>query len=100
MSKNLVFDTDALQTAASNLDKDKTDMDNLKKNLNFAVENLRKIGWKTDAGTKFFEKFDNTWEKNLTNYIAVLEHMRANTIYAKTEYEKIVEEANAIKLHT
>ncbi len=100
MAEKLVFDTDALQQAATELNDAKEMMTQLKEELHNAVENLRTIGWQTEAGTKFFDKFDNTWEKNLANYIAVIEHMSSNTSYAQSEYEKIVEEANAIKLQS
>lgn len=93
----LYIDRDALSTAKSNYSTYATRMTTLKINLEKAVTDLR-AGWKTDAGDAFFQKYDNEWVKNLTDYINVINHMSNNMKTATDKYQEVFDEADKLKL--
>lgn len=72
-------------------------METLQKTLKTAVEEIRG-GWDSDGGKAFFEKFDDEWYKNFTDYINVIRHMASNVNNAKTKYEPLFEYAEKMKL--
>ncbi|SDI36147.1 WXG100 family type VII secretion target [Pseudobutyrivibrio sp. 49] len=93
----LYIDNEAIQTAKDQYYQHELDMDELKVDLETAITELRK-SWKSDAGDKFFEKFDDQWVKNMSDYIVVLQHMQTNLNTAKTKYQDIYDEAGRLNL--
>ncbi|MDF2872948.1 MAG: hypothetical protein K0R05_4523 [Anaerocolumna sp.] len=72
-------------------------MIDLKAKLSVAVEDIKE-GWDTQAGDAFFEKYGNEWEKNITNYIEVIQNMSRNLQMADSKYQSVYETAQKIRL--
>lgn len=93
----LYIDNEAIQTAKDEYNNYQTEMATLKRELEAAISELKK-SWKSDAGNKFFEKFDDQWVKNMSDYIVVLQHMQTNLNTAKNKYQDIYDEADRLNL--
>lgn len=93
----LKFDLDAMKGAETSYRDYATRMNAVKTNLRQAIDAVRS-DWDTDAGTAFFKKFDDEWEKNVTDYIAVIQHMSENMRIANSNYTSVWEEAKALNL--
>lgn len=72
-------------------------MIDLKAKLSVAVEDIKE-GWDTQAGDAFFEKYGNEWDKNISNYIEVIQNMSRNMQIADSKYQSVYETAQIIRL--
>lgn len=70
----------------------------LKAKLSTAVSGIKE-GWDSKAGDAFFKKYDNEWEKNITDYSEVIQHMSDNMSIADNKYQTVFDTAEKIKLH-
>lgn len=93
----LIVSEEAMETARTGYLDCASRMTTLRDTLKTAVEDIRS-GWKSDAGTAFFEKFDDEWLKNFNDYIAVIEHMGDNMSDAQKKYRPLFEDADKINL--
>ena len=73
------------------------DMETLKAKMEKMVEDVRD-GWKSEAGTAFFDKYDNEWLQGFVQYKEVLTHMADNLDVAKGKYSEITRQAKALKI--
>lgn len=94
----LKINADSLKKAKTSYYEQAQRMRALKVKLDTAVESI-KDGWDTKAGDKFFEKYDTDWDKNITDYIDVIQHMSDNMKIADSKYEVVFNTAEKIKLH-
>ena len=72
-------------------------MRDLKTKLSTAVDGIKE-GWNSKAGDEFFNKYDEEWEKNITDYIDVIQHMSDNMKIADNKYQTVFDTAEDIKL--
>ena len=93
----LKIDKEAMKTAKRGYDDCVQRMTELQNTLKTAVDEIRS-GWKSDGGKAFFEKFDDQWYKNFSDYIAVIGHMSDNMDIANQKYQEIFDEADKISL--
>ena len=88
---------EAMETAKSGYDSCAKRMKQLRGVLKTAVDEIRTC-WDSDGGKAFFEKFDDEWDKNFNDYIAVIEHMSENMTKSKSKYQPLFDEADKINL--
>lgn len=93
--KNLKISQEALFRAKLSYNECAMKMSMLKCNLEVAMEDIR-LGWQSDGGKEFFQKFDDEWAKNLEDYIAVIEHMSENMAVAEYKYREVFDEADKL----
>lgn len=93
----LKYDVEVMQSVKNDYTSCIKDMKSLKKKMQNMVSEIEDA-WKSEAGTAFFEKFNDEWLDSFTQYVKVLEHMSENLDYAKGKYSEITKKANAIKL--
>lgn len=93
----LKFDLDVMKNAEASYQDYATRMAAVKTNLRQAIDAVRS-DWDTDAGAAFFAKFDDDWERNVEDYIAVIQHMSDNMRIANSNYSSVWEEAKALNL--
>ncbi len=94
---DLIINQEQLQTAQTKYSEYAQQMDDLRKTLKDAVDNIRD-SWQSEAGEVFFSKFDEDWEKNVKDYVNVLNHMADNMLKANTLYEEVFDAAEALKV--
>lgn len=94
---DLIIDQEQLQTAQSKYSEYAQEMEELRKTLKTAVDSIRD-SWKSEAGDVFFSKFDEDWEKNVKDYVNVLNHMADNMSKANTLYQEVFDAAEALKV--
>lgn len=85
---DLMLDTDAFEQARKELEAKSAELRTLRSNLSRSFTQLKK-DWDSDAGKKFFERFENDLLKNLDDYIKVFEHMSQNLSTASQKYEEV-----------
>ncbi len=73
-------------------------MTEIQKKMQKMVDSV-KDGWDSDAGTAFFEKYDEEWLKGFTQYKQVLNHMSENLNTAQGKYNEVTELAKKTKLN-
>lgn len=93
----LKVNEEALKKAKTTYNDQAQRMRDLKAKLDKAVEDIKE-GWNSKAGDEFFKKFDNEWEKNIIDYIDVIQHMSDNMKIADDKYQKVFDTAEKIKL--
>ena len=93
----LKIDQDAFNDTKIAYDECSDQMTTLRDNLKKAVSGLRS-GWESEGGEAFFDKFDNSWEKNFNDYIAVIQHMSSDINAANEKYQEVFDEAAKLNL--
>lgn len=73
-------------------------MTEIQKKMQIMVDSV-KDGWDSDAGTAFFEKYDEEWLKGFNQYKEVLTHMSENLNTAEGKYTQISNLAKKTKLN-
>lgn len=94
----LKINADSLEKTKMTYQEQAQRMIDLKAKLSAAVDDI-KDGWDTKAGDAFFKKYGNEWEKNITEYIEVIQHMSNNMQIADSKYQTVFDTAQKIKLH-
>lgn len=92
----LKYDIEVMQSVKKDYTDCISEMKSLKKKMQKMVSEIEDA-WKSEAGTAFFEKFNDEWLDSFTQYVEVLQHMSENLSYAKGKYSQITEKADAIK---
>lgn len=93
MGVDLQYDLNDIQDAINKIQAVRDKIDGDKTTFKLSFEKLR-IDWNTDAGVKFFEKFDGAWTDGIDECIAMLDSMITALTSAKGAYEEIETEAN------
>lgn len=86
--------TDVKQTYVDAVSK----MTEIQKKMQKMVDSV-KDGWDSDAGTAFFEKYDEEWLKGFNQYKEVLTHMAENLDTAQGKYTQITNLVKKTKLN-
>lgn len=94
----LKFSEEALKKARDIYSDKAQEMRDLKVKLTVAVDDIKE-GWNSSAGDEFFNKYDDQWMKNITNYIDVIQQMSDNMDIANNKYQTIYDNAEKVKLH-
>lgn len=94
----LKINTDSLKKSRATYQEQAQRMTDLKVKLAAVVDEI-KAGWDTKAGDAFFEKYNTEWEKNITDYIEVIQHMSNNMQIADSKYQTVFDTAQKIKVH-
>jgi len=92
---DLILDKEAFATSSRELKEKCEELNALRTNIKASFEQLR-IDWDTDAGKKFFERFETDLIKNLEDYSKVFEHMSNNLSAASMKYEEVFNAADAV----
>jgi len=93
----LKINEESLKKAKTSYQEQAERMRNLKVKLSIAVDGIKE-GWDSKAGDEFFKKYNNEWEKNITDYIDVIQHMSDNMKIADDKYQTVFDTAEGIKL--
>ena len=92
---DLVIDRDALSHASSELQTKCEELRTLRSDIVSSFEQLG-TDWDSDAGKKFFARFERDLLKNLEDYSKVFEHMSRNLTTASQKYEEVFNAADAV----
>jgi WXG100 family type VII secretion target len=92
---DLLINRDAFSHASRELQKKCEELITLRKNIASSFEQLR-VDWDTDAGRKFFERFENDLMKHLEDYSKVFEYMSKNLSNASERYEEVFNAADTV----
>ena len=96
---DLKVDTDAIQTAITEYESIYTDINTLKEDLKKTINDLKTVYWQSDGGEAFFKKYDDGWVKNVDVYLKVLEFLKIELGSAKSEYEALIKNAEALDIN-
>jgi WXG100 family type VII secretion target len=92
---DLLVNRDAFSQASRDLQAKCQELRTLRTNINASFDQLR-IDWDTDAGRKFFERFESILLKNLEDYSNVFEYMSKNLTIASQRYEEVFNAADNV----
>jgi hypothetical protein len=97
MAADLYLDQNAFDTAKRDLSRyiGSDGLEGLVIKIKASFEQLR-IDWDSDAGKKFFEKFENDLINNLNRYDIVFRHINENLSTASGKYEEVFKLAEAV----
>ncbi|BCN32349.1 WXG100 family type VII secretion target [Anaeromicropila herbilytica] len=91
------FDTEIFHKASRAFQKDADSLSEIDKNLVQKIKNLKEIGWKSEAGEKFFDKIDSHWSKDIKRYADLMNDLAVIINYASKQFDTISEQAKYIK---
>lgn len=94
----LQYDTEKMTEVKQTYVDAVSKMTEIQKKMQKMVDSV-KDGWDSDAGTAFFEKYDEEWLKGFTQYKQVLNHMSENLNTAQGKYNEVTELAKKTKLN-
>ena len=97
INHELAFDLEDLMELSGKTDILSTDLAEQRESLTNGLEQLRK-DWNTDAGKRFFEQLDNSWEDEVEKFEKTLEVFKTILDNAVEEFEGVVDQANEIKV--
>jgi len=92
---DLHLDRDAFSQASRELQAKCEELKTLRANIKASFEQLR-VDWDTDAGRKFFKRFERDLMKNLEDYSKVFEYMSKNLSTASVKYEEVFRAADSV----
>jgi len=92
---SLVVNREQLRAAGATLATCSNELDDLRRNLESSFVQLRR-DWQSDAGDRFFEKFNQDLTKNLIDYVRVFRHMSNNLRSASSMYDEVFNAADAV----
>lgn len=95
MAADLHLDQEAFRQAKRDLQRECTELEELKKNLEQSFAQLKK-DWDSDAGRAFFARFEKDLLENLKRYAAVFAHMSENVQAASERYEEVFDAADTV----
>lgn len=91
----LMMDEEAFLQASKDMGIKCSELGQFRKDLTVSFAQLKK-DWDSDAGKKFFERFENDLLNNLDKYALVFEHMSKNLSTASQKYEEVFRAADAV----
>ncbi len=94
----LQYDTEKMTEVKQTYVDAVSKMTEIQKKMQKMVDSV-KDGWDSDAGTAFFEKYDEEWLKGFNQYKEVLTHMSENLNTAEGKYTQITNLAKKTKLN-
>lgn len=94
----LQYDTEKMTEVKQTYVDAVSKMTEIQKKMQKMVDSV-KDGWDSDAGTAFFEKYDEEWLKGFNQYKEVLTHMSENLNTAQGKYTQITNLAKKTKLN-
>lgn len=97
MANKLKINMDQLESTIKTYEKSHQQFEQLVKDLNKSVDNLKNTGWKSSASTAFFNTFDDTWKKNIEKHILIIGHLQDCLENAQREYEEIYNRIPSLK---
>ena len=95
MKSDLYLNKDAFTQASNELKIKCEELKMLQSDIKSSFEQL-KNDWNSDAGKKFFEKFEGDLINNLKKYSIVFEHMSENLSTASQKYDEVFRAADAV----
>lgn len=91
----LKFDVDEITSMRTKLQDTARELAEFKTTLLQELEIL-KSEWRTAAGKKFTEDFNNDWAKQVEKYITIIEAVDELLAVAETDYKAVEEKAKTI----
>ena len=97
MGVDLYLDQEAFNRAVSEMNRyiGSDGLEGLHGKIKASFEQLR-IDWDSEAGQKFFERFENDLLFNLKKYATVFKHIQENLTIASGKYEEVFRVADAV----
>ena len=92
---DLLLDKDAFTQASKDMLARCEELKTLRNNIAASFDQLHK-DWDSDAGRKFFERFEYDLLRNLYDYSKVFEYMSKNLITASLKYEEVFSAADSV----
>lgn len=92
---DLYLDQDAFIQAEKILEEKSAELEMLLSSIAASFEQLRS-DWDSDAGKKFFERFESDLIKNLKDHAKVFAHMSKNLSIASQKYEEVFRAADTV----
>lgn len=94
---DIIYDIDKLRKAKEAIDDLIDNLNDDNEKLTRALGDL-KDGWKTDAGTKFFDERKDTWSEYVKKYVKKLTGVSNMLQKAVDRYENIGNEVKNLKV--
>lgn len=91
INRDITLDQDAFDSAAKKLEQLSKDMNDLKKEIQGLLDNL-KTGFNTPAGEKFFKVYGENLIEPMAQQVIVIDHISKNLKEAKQLYDSVFEE--------
>ena len=95
MAADLLLDKDAFSKASKEMKAKCEELKTLRAEIKASFDQLR-IDWDSDAGKKFFARFENDLIKNLDDYSKVFEYMSKNLSTSLQKYEEVFKAADTV----
>jgi uncharacterized protein YukE len=92
---DLLLDQDAFMQASKELEVKRQELALLRASMVASFEQLRK-DWDSDAGKRFFARFETDLIQNIDKYETVFEYMSKNLLIASQKYEEVFRAADAV----
>lgn len=89
------YDRDIFENTKEAYEDAITNLDGLKLEMDEGIKNLQD-NWKTDAGTVFFDSYDDDWKNILEHYVALLNYLKECIQKAMDEYNPLIDELESI----
>jgi len=92
---DLYLDGDILSNTSEQLMVRHEELKTLRSSINASFSQLKK-DWNSDAGSQFFDRFNNDLVGCLFNHMMVIEYMSQNLSTALQKYEEVFRAADAV----
>lgn len=92
---DLYLNKDAFATASNDLKNHCEKIRELYGDIEKSFVQL-KHDWDSEAGKKFFQRFEDDLLKNLKNYVTVFEYMGQNLTTASNKYDEVFRAADTV----
>lgn len=93
---SITFDLDKITDMQTKVDNIATELETLSSQLTQEMDLLKET-WKTPAGKKFWEDYNDGWKNEVEKYIATIETLHSILSAAATAYGNIEQEAKVLK---
>ncbi|ROR31758.1 WXG100 family type VII secretion target [Mobilisporobacter senegalensis] len=96
-NNSFCYETEVFAQASKAFNDSAATLKEMKDNLVTRIDDLRNIGWKSDAGNSFFEIIDHNWSNDIERYVDLMEDLSTMITYAIQQFESVSEQAKSIK---
>lgn len=96
-NNSFCYETEVFARASKVFNDSATTLKTMKDSLVTRIDDLRSVGWKSDAGNSFFEIIDQNWSNDIERYVDLMEDLSTMITYAIEQFEEVSEQAKSIK---
>lgn len=87
---NLAFDTAVMRNCANQYSRIAQELRDLTSNLDASLQDLKKSGWTTPAGTAFHQMVTANWSENIDKYSDMLDTLKNILLQSAQQYDDLV----------